>query len=251
MESWVNFSGKEGRPNTQPSTRPGMETGTSGLGGRDLYHCANPSAMPTKTLDTAAQKVGKTIAHWSLIFNLKNSQKFKTKFGHRHKELWNICLNSKDWVLRCFRVNECFKLISYYSARAKITTCFGEIQLIYLKDIYFDLQKNESIIHYSELANYTQMAITKLQWKLSCRSSVTVNFWICYKVLFWPTIFQCSCPGASALISSSDLVLAVRGQKRGGGGKEETRSGKLRIKTSADWLFHSVRESPNARDYIV
>ena len=45
MESWVNFSGKEGHPNIQPSTRPGIEPGTSGLGGRDLNHCANPSAI--------------------------------------------------------------------------------------------------------------------------------------------------------------------------------------------------------------
>ena len=44
MESWVNFSGKEGHPNIQPLTRPGIEPGTSGLGDRDLNHCANPSA---------------------------------------------------------------------------------------------------------------------------------------------------------------------------------------------------------------
>ena len=37
MESWVNFSGKEGHSNIQPSTRPGIEPGTSGLGGRDLF----------------------------------------------------------------------------------------------------------------------------------------------------------------------------------------------------------------------
>ena len=41
----MNFSGKEGHPNIQPSTRPGIEPGTSGLGGRDLNHCANPSAI--------------------------------------------------------------------------------------------------------------------------------------------------------------------------------------------------------------
>ena len=39
----MNFSGKEGHPNIQPSTRPGIEPGTSGLGGRDLNHCANPN----------------------------------------------------------------------------------------------------------------------------------------------------------------------------------------------------------------
>ena len=33
----------EGRPNIQPSTRPGVELGISGLGGIDLNHCANPS----------------------------------------------------------------------------------------------------------------------------------------------------------------------------------------------------------------
>ena len=32
----------------QPSTRPGIEPGTSGLGGRDLNHCANPSAIGQK-----------------------------------------------------------------------------------------------------------------------------------------------------------------------------------------------------------
>ena len=48
------------------------------------------------------------------------------------------------------------------------------------------------------------------------------------------------------MISSPDFVLAVRGQKIGeGGGKgeEETRSGKIRIETSADWLFHNARKS--------
>ena len=35
MESCVNFNGKEGHPNIQPSTRTGIEPGTSGLGGRD------------------------------------------------------------------------------------------------------------------------------------------------------------------------------------------------------------------------
>ena len=47
MEGWVNFSGKEGHPNIQPSTRPGIEPGTSRLEGRDLYHCANPSPIRT------------------------------------------------------------------------------------------------------------------------------------------------------------------------------------------------------------
>ena len=32
----MNFSGKEGHPNIQPSTRPRVEPGTSGFGGRDL-----------------------------------------------------------------------------------------------------------------------------------------------------------------------------------------------------------------------
>ena len=36
MESWVNTSRKEGHQNIQPSTRPGIEPGTTGLGGRDL-----------------------------------------------------------------------------------------------------------------------------------------------------------------------------------------------------------------------
>ena len=41
----MNFSRKEGHPNIQPSTRPGIETGTSGLGGRDVNHCTNLSAF--------------------------------------------------------------------------------------------------------------------------------------------------------------------------------------------------------------
>ena len=53
------------------------------------------------------------------------------------------------------------------------------------------------------------------------------------------------------VISSPDRVLAVRGQKKGGRGrrKEEMRSGKIRIETSADWLFHNARES-STRVYI-
>ena len=31
----MNFSGKQGHPNIQPSTRPGIELGTLGLGDRD------------------------------------------------------------------------------------------------------------------------------------------------------------------------------------------------------------------------
>ena len=42
MESRVNFSAKEGHPNIQPSTRPGIELGTSGLGGRDLNTVPTP-----------------------------------------------------------------------------------------------------------------------------------------------------------------------------------------------------------------
>ena len=45
MESCVNFIGKEGHPNIQPSTRPGIEPGTSGLGGRNLNHCTNSSGV--------------------------------------------------------------------------------------------------------------------------------------------------------------------------------------------------------------
>ena len=41
----LDFSGKEGQPNIEPSTRPGIEPGTSGLGGRDRTNCSNPSAM--------------------------------------------------------------------------------------------------------------------------------------------------------------------------------------------------------------
>ena len=44
------YGGKEGHTNIQPSTRPGIEPGTSGLGGRDLNHCANPSAMHLRNI---------------------------------------------------------------------------------------------------------------------------------------------------------------------------------------------------------
>ena len=44
MESWVNFSGKEGHPNIQTSTRPGIKPGTSGLGGKDLITAPTPTA---------------------------------------------------------------------------------------------------------------------------------------------------------------------------------------------------------------
>ena len=46
----MNFSGKEGHPNIQPSTRPGIEPGTSGLGGRDLNHCAKNKTGKAKCL---------------------------------------------------------------------------------------------------------------------------------------------------------------------------------------------------------
>ena len=43
MQNGVNFSGKERHPNIQPSTRPGIEQETSGLGGREL---TTASAIP-------------------------------------------------------------------------------------------------------------------------------------------------------------------------------------------------------------
>ena len=43
MESRVNFSGKEGNSNIQPSTRLGIELGNSGLGGTDLATAPTPS----------------------------------------------------------------------------------------------------------------------------------------------------------------------------------------------------------------
>ena len=45
MESWVNFSGKEGHSNIQLSTRPGIESGTSELGGRDLTTAPTPPLL--------------------------------------------------------------------------------------------------------------------------------------------------------------------------------------------------------------
>ena len=41
----MNYSGKEGHRNIQCSIRPGIEPEILGLGGRDLHHCANPSAV--------------------------------------------------------------------------------------------------------------------------------------------------------------------------------------------------------------
>ena len=45
IESSVKFSVKKVHPNIQPLTKPGIERGTLGMGGRDLNHCANPSAI--------------------------------------------------------------------------------------------------------------------------------------------------------------------------------------------------------------
>ena len=39
------FSGKEGHPNIQSSTRPGVEPGTSGLGDRDLTTVPTPPLL--------------------------------------------------------------------------------------------------------------------------------------------------------------------------------------------------------------
>ena len=51
MESRVNFSGKGGHPNIQTSTEPGIEPGTSGLGGTDLATALTPaSAIAAETL---------------------------------------------------------------------------------------------------------------------------------------------------------------------------------------------------------
>ena len=38
----MNFSGKDSHPNIQPSARPGIERGTSGLGGRDFTTAPTP-----------------------------------------------------------------------------------------------------------------------------------------------------------------------------------------------------------------
>ena len=46
----MNFCGKEGHPNIQPSTRPGIEPGTSGLGGRDLTTAPTPPLKTRKTI---------------------------------------------------------------------------------------------------------------------------------------------------------------------------------------------------------
>ena len=72
MESWVNFSGKEGHPNIQPSTRPEIEPGTSGLGGRDLNHCANPSAICMQWYIVWPGLLLRTIAYAYQVWRLKN-----------------------------------------------------------------------------------------------------------------------------------------------------------------------------------
>ena len=48
----MNFSGKEGHPIIQPLTRPGIEPGTSGLGGRDL----NPAPTRPQVLFQEPEK---------------------------------------------------------------------------------------------------------------------------------------------------------------------------------------------------
>ena len=49
-EGWkaeLTLVGKKVTQIFKPSTRPGIELGTWGLGGRDLNHCANPSLLDT------------------------------------------------------------------------------------------------------------------------------------------------------------------------------------------------------------
>ena len=45
IESWVNFSGKGGHTDIQPSTRPGIGPGTFGLGGKDLTTAPTPLSL--------------------------------------------------------------------------------------------------------------------------------------------------------------------------------------------------------------
>ena len=72
----MNFSGKGGHPSIRPSTRPGIEPGTSGLGGRDLYRCANPSAM----FDSFYTKPSKNIGHHAPIKKIpRKEQKLRSK----------------------------------------------------------------------------------------------------------------------------------------------------------------------------
>ena len=49
----MNFSGKEGHSNNQPSIRPGIDPGTSGLGGRDLTTAPTP---PLWSIEQAAAR---------------------------------------------------------------------------------------------------------------------------------------------------------------------------------------------------
>ena len=77
----MNFSGKEGHPNIQPSTRPGIEPGTSGLGGRDLNHCANPSAKEIQT-EKKQQQEGGFLAPLLAFIGIPLSMKALTGKGH-------------------------------------------------------------------------------------------------------------------------------------------------------------------------
>ena len=65
MESWVNFSGKKVTHwNIQPSTRSGIEPGTSGLGGRDLTTATTPSLLlMCKSISAASIPAGKPRAY--------------------------------------------------------------------------------------------------------------------------------------------------------------------------------------------
>ena len=112
MESWVNFSGKEGHPNIQPSTRPGIKPGTSGLGGRDLTTAPTPPLYNTRkeTYSVSYLLLGLHPRNWlnwtrdtknnvivfdtgfqsTLPFQKPNSGFSLTPFDHFYKHLFSL-----------------------------------------------------------------------------------------------------------------------------------------------------------------
>ena len=72
MESWVNFSGKEGHTDIQPSTRRGLNLGTFGLGGRDLTIAptspSNPSVCRLWPTSLGYRDLTSTIFYFAEIF---------------------------------------------------------------------------------------------------------------------------------------------------------------------------------------
>ena len=80
----MNFSGKEGHPNIQPSTRTGIQPGTSALGGRDLTTAPTPPLLHCIDVNKKACTLKMT------VFKLKSPRNpsFDTDSDKRAQPVW-------------------------------------------------------------------------------------------------------------------------------------------------------------------